>query len=358
MQKINVTCPNCGTELEIVATAKETSNNVFAANTAASTQTPSSCKQSSATAKIEALRNAGVDVTNLFSMTGANGGEAVARLDNGTLSIVPDDDPIYMAILNSNTIPNRRLFRRWVMAQMFHMMTQIEWSNDKYQPMGFTEALNQKGFKYQWRMLVEELRVQAKLYKSDKENFVERNRWFNKSVVCEMAAQYYDIIHKIVDQLPVHKCVGVSYVKLGKNNIYLVDLQSKVFNPIESAYDRIRRSTTPQALYNAANYFHNLIKKILYRYNLPLNKAFKDAYKGAGAFFTLKNLILFHGCSFKSVDCYLNGAKNESMKILKSFIENEDIEGYKLFGILKEFLKANHIDIEKKQEEWRNKKSR
>ena len=50
-KKINVVCPNCGVNLTIekkpVASAKE---------------------------RIEALKNAGVDVSNLFAMTGANGG--------------------------------------------------------------------------------------------------------------------------------------------------------------------------------------------------------------------------------------------------------------------------------------------
>lgn len=70
-KKINVVCPNCGVNLTIekkpVASAKE---------------------------RIEALKNAGVDVSNLFAMTGANGGDFIAIHLHGNLEILSDDDPI------------------------------------------------------------------------------------------------------------------------------------------------------------------------------------------------------------------------------------------------------------------------
>ena len=69
-----------------------------------------------ASEKLAALKAAGINVSNLFSMAGVTGEETIARVEGGKLTIVPDDDPIFSAIMGNGTIPNNRLFRRWVMA--------------------------------------------------------------------------------------------------------------------------------------------------------------------------------------------------------------------------------------------------
>lgn len=59
------------------------------------------------------------------------------------------------------------------MAQVFHMMIETDYKTG--QPIGFTAALRRKGYKYQWEMVVEELRVQARLNVTDPENFTDEN---------------------------------------------------------------------------------------------------------------------------------------------------------------------------------------
>lgn len=85
------------------------------------------------------MKAAGIDVTNLFAVTNAEGVETIARIENGSTTFLTDDDPIIIAIIKGGTVPNRRLFRRWVMAQVFHMLTQKEWGSNR--PMGFLAAL-------------------------------------------------------------------------------------------------------------------------------------------------------------------------------------------------------------------------
>ena len=41
-----------------------------------------------------------------------------------------------------------------------------------------------------------------------------------------------------------------------------------------------------------------------------------------------------------------------SMAYLNYLVSDKNFDGYKLFGVLKEFLTTNHIDIEAKQREW------
>ncbi len=127
--------------------------------------------------RIEALRSVGVDVSCLFAMQGANGGDYVASNKNGKLSILDDNDPIFDYILEKGTVPNRRLFRRFVMAQMFHMLSYKDYG--AWSPVGVTEMIHRFGFEYQWKMLLDELRAQMKMERNDPENFADRNRWFN-----------------------------------------------------------------------------------------------------------------------------------------------------------------------------------
>lgn len=345
-----VVCPKCGAEFAIPEKTTVAVGVIIGSDSNLGTIYPevAQSKQDKAKAKIEALEKAGVNVSNLFSIRGVNGENVVGRLENGEFAIVPENDPIFEAIKKNGVVPNRRLFRRWVMAQVFHMMTEREWG--KKNPMGFTKALQRKGYRYSWKMVVEEFRVQAKLFREDKENFEERNRWFNRVVAVDMAESYIKELEKVIDRLPVKKCKGVPYIKLYGTNIFTSDLDSKVYKPLNTALSTIKRANNPTALLHAVQKFTFLVKKTYMAYEMPMSRGFKDAYKGAGAFFTLKNLILFHDCRFPN----MNTEQSESYLRFLTFSSPEQLEGYKLFGIMKEFLTQNNIDIEAKMAEWRN----
>lgn len=346
MDKLIVKCPNCGKEIEI-ATSKVAISAITATPGAGTSieLTASTKKSNKAEAKINALRKVGVNVDNLFAIRNIKGDYEVGRFNNGEFETVPDNDPIYAAIKEGKTIPDRRLFRRWVMAQVFHMMTQIDYKTKK--PIGFTAALNAKGYKYQWKMVVKELRVQAKLAENDPENYHERNRWFNKAVVENMAHDYLKQVIYIVEGLKVKKCKGQPYVRLDHTNIFVDDLQAKVYTPLNKVLNGIKKANSPMELYKATEVFFKEVQEICLLKDMKQSRSFKDAYKGAGAFFTLKNLILFHDSVFPSMD------KNASLAYLHHLVKTDECEGFQLLAILKAFLKENEIDIEAKQAEWR-----
>lgn len=346
MKRINVKCPKCGANLEVKTANINVILPTMPVLDSIAVKFPISAKkQNEAEAKIEALRQAGVDVSNLFAIRATTGAIEVGRMNNGVMNVVPDDDPIFVAIRQSQTIPDRRLFRRWVMSQVFHMLTQKDYRTG--QPIGFTAALHRKGYKYQWDMVVEELRVQAKLFNNDPENYSERNRWFNRGVVIQMATDYIKLVKDIVGKLRIRHCKGVPYVRLDGTDIFVTDLQTKVYTPLEKLVKSIKNTRNPGALHKAAANFYQAVKNTCLFFDMEQSKAFKDAYKGAGAFFTLKNLILFHDSVFPKMD------QEASIAYLNYLVSDKDFEGYKLFGVLKDFLTTNHIDIETKQREWR-----
>lgn len=343
-QETKITCPACGTELAVAGKkATIVENDV---TTARPIQLPKTAQE-----RIEALRNAGVDVSCLFAMRGANGGEYVASNKNGKLSILDDTDPIFDYILAQGTVPNRRLFRRFVMAQMFRMLSHTDFR--AWNPVGVTEMIHRLGYEYQWKMVLDELHAQMKMEGRDPENFADRNRWFNVEVVSAMARDYIEQLEKHVKSLPVRKCKGIPYKHLGGRDIFVQDLHAKLYNPLRIAARHIEMAGNATQLYNAAKKFNGLRLKM--KHDTPQSKAWVDAYKGAGAFFTMQNLIRFHGCTLiddngKRLDKY------RSLAFLSLKAETYCYgDGWRLLALLKKMLDDNGIDIKKKMAEWRKK---
>lgn len=359
-KETKVQCPQCGAEF---ATLEKGSTAAVAAVIVDNPGTgvvypvvvdPQAAAKPSKTAleRIEALRNAGVDVSNLFAMQGANGGDHVVSNKDGKLAILSDDDPIFDFIARQGTVPNRRLFRRWIMSQMFHMLSYVPYGQRK--PAGPTDMIHRLGYEYQWKMLMNELHAQMKMQGRDAANFADRNRWFNARVVAAMAKDYIEQLKERVNALEVRKCKGIPYKRIGSRDIFLEDLQSKLYNPLQMAIWHFERAKNAAQLYYAAKTFNSL--RIKMKHDTPQSKAWIDAYKGAGAFFTMQNLIRFHGCVLvdnegKRLD------KSRSLAFLTAKAEMyKDGKGYCLLAVLKKMLEDNNIDIKKKMAEWRKKK--
>lgn len=358
-KKTKVLCPQCGTEFATAEKQFTTMATVIGKDSNLGTVYPAVVGQDApvqmsktARERIDALRNVGVDVSNLFAMKGANGGEYIASNKNGKLAILDDNDPIFDYIASQGTIPNRRLFRRWVMAQMFHMMSYKPYRSKE--PAGVTEMIRRLGYEYQWKMLMNELYAQMKMENRDPQSFTERNRWFNNSVVVSMAEDYIVHLKKHVENLKDRKCKGIPYKRICSRDIFVADLQAKLYSPLFMAIRRIKQAKSATQLYNVAQQFNRM--RIRMASATPQSKAWIDAYKGAGAFFTMQNLIHFHNCV--AIDDAGNRLdKFQSLAFISAKAEMyENGEGWRLFAVLKKMLKDNNIDIKKKMAMWRKKK--
>ena len=290
------------------------------------------------------LQAAGVDTSKYFSINLPGGGEQLMKMnDEGVPVAVTADDPVLAAIAKQGTVPNRNLFRRWVMSQVFHGL------QNKYG--GFTKWLAWKGYRYQWDMLLEELRVQKKLYGKDMENFEARNRWFNRELAVKMGKDYIEQLRHDANCRPIHKCKGVPYIKYDHENIFVSDIEKKLIAPIVERVEHISRQNAPTGLYFAVEQFCRAA-------HLNVTGGFKqcaewkDAYKGMGAYATMQNLIRFHGCTFpKDNDFYTR--KLSGLQMLENAaLSYHNGEGWRLFGLMKQMLEENNIDIEAKMKGW------
>lgn len=315
-------------------------------------------KQTKAQMRIAALKAAGVDVSNYFTM----GDEQVVKAVDGAIVPVTDDDTqtidaVGKKIVDGGYISNWSLFRRWVMAQMFHYLRSMEKGRGN-----FNELLQRHGYEYQWSMLERELNAQAKMFRhGDMENFWMRNRWFNGKVAGDMALDYIEALKEYIDtELTFrriggkkhykHTCKGNPYVRLQNRDIFLSDLQKKVYMPLRKmAYDMIN-ATSVSSLLGIVRRF-NAERKHLY-WGTKQSNAFIYAYKGSGAYFTMRNLIMFHGAKFRAADGGMM-SREQSLYHANKAAETNAEEGWKMMGVLKQLIKDSDISIQGKIDEWK-----
>ena len=364
LNETKVVCPQCGAQFAIAEKTHVATGVVIGKDAGLGTihpevvglDKPEEKKlPKKASERIAALRDAGVDVSNFFAMSGPDGGEFVGKAENGTFSILGDNDPIYDAILEGGDVYNWKLARRWVMAQMFYMLSREGDKKWGEYDNSITAQIRRKGYDYMWEQLEDELYAQKKMKEhGDEENFQDRNRWFNADVVYAMLEDYrYQLHLHVKHNLKTRKCKGRPYKRICGEDVYEFDIQQKVFDPIEKLKKEVKDCQHPSSLYWLVNRFNTKIRKRR-SWQPKQSAAWIDAYKGAGAFFTMQNMVRYHKCRF-SIEDGKKMSKNESYLTLMSIANEYKGEGWRMIGVLRQFLKDNNIDIDAKRAEWRKK---
>lgn len=333
-------CPSCGNAIDVTLSEHTCATAVKRGATKAKAED-----------RLEALRKAGVNVANFFAMRGADGEDMLVRLEGGKIQQVNDDDPIFARIEAKGTIPNSTLYRRWVMSQMFHMLRKTRWNDGN-----FHQNLKCKGYEYMWKMTEEEFKVQARLEGRDKENFEARNLWFNRELAVSMCNQYLYDVKKYFDGLTTRKCKGVPYKTVHGTHIFVHDFDYKVLNPLRKAHYEIGRAKNATTLYLAFQKFNRA--RVSLAWQTPQYKDWQNAYKGVGAFYTMKSLILFHDCHFfdEAHRRLFNNQKGDLMCLnLKAKACARDGEGWRMLSALEKMIADNGIDIDKTISSWRKK---
>lgn len=318
-------------------------------------------KKTKAQMRLEALKAAGVDVSKYFPL----GDDQLIKIENGAAVPVDMDDATIDAvgkqIVEGGYVSNWKLFRRWVMSQMFHMLR-----NMKEDGKSFNEVLQKKGYEYQWRMLEDELYAQVKMSEhGDFDNAGARNRWFNGDVASDMATDYISKLRKYVDDNLIynvkkdkdgnekktykHTCKGNPYVRLQNKDIFVSELEKKVFTPLREIANEMAAVPTYKQLYDAVHKFNKNRKRL--EWNTKQADAFINAYKGSGAYYTMRNLIMFHGARFLKGGRKMSEAA--SLKELESKAKSYDEQGWRMLGVLKQLIKESGIDIQGKMDEWK-----
>ena len=294
---------------------------------------------------------------NKLNAMGANTGKYFSvELDNGTKvhliidekgDIVKADDVIANQIITDGYVRNTKLHRRFVMAQMFQGLNYKSWDGKK---KGYNEWLKNHSLAYSFDMMLEEIRVLGKLEDRDRDTFVERSHFFTKDVIAKTMEDYIVALTAHINSLPSKNCKGVPYKRIKGNNIFVVDIDKKVYAPLRNDIWRLKYAKNYNEIYKITKNF--MKKMIALPYSTSKSKAWIDAYKGEGAFYTLKNLVMFHGCGIKVDGRFVYGAA--AVSVLNKRLNEYKGAGWRMFALMKKVIEDNNFDFKKRMAEIYN----
>ena len=294
--------------------------------------------------RMEKLNAKGVNTSKYFTVDMEDGTKIHLIIDaNG--NPVKVEDTIANQIITDGYVRNTKLHRRFVMAQMFHALNFKSWDGRRE---GYTEYIKRFGIKYEFDMMLEEIRVLSKLEARDTETFLERSHFFTKDVIVKTMEDYVQELKNYVNKLETKKCKGVPYKRVKGQDIFVADLQKKLYSPLERKIHILKYTTNYGEMYRIVKNFMN--DMISLPYNAPKSKAWIDAYKGEGAFYTLKNLVMFHGCGIK-ISSYDIRYGVSAVDYLKEKLVAYKGEGWRMFALMKKVIADNNFDFQARMAE-------
>lgn len=267
---VDVRCPNCGTSFVV----GEGNNCVKHIQDGVSYLVPSEIRNENigdnklntrVMERLNALKEAGINIDNLRTLMSNN---------NDIRNIFEDEnDPILEEIKGSGFIRNPELFRRWITAQTFKLL------KDRY---GWTHAVRATyDIKYVLKQLKDELYVLDKLArKGDPDKRFEFFRMDNlKVIICE-----------------------------------LVNLNTYITSPTQRT--RIKEQVNECCSYSGVL---DILRTYTWRFKkgTSLPTEWLNCFKGAGAYYTLQNIIRTHG--FIVTGC---STMQESLDKVESIFKN------------------------------------
>lgn len=312
----------------------------------------------------DALKAANINMNQFFSITFNEGLKPGTKLtvsltdpDSGEVieqDLFSDLNKLYNdvsdEITNNGYVNNSKLFRRWVMAQMFRMM---EYDNYKTGKSGFTACLNEQfPYDYQFTMMYDELKVLSKLYETDKEEFEKRCVFFNRNVVVATCEDYLDKLVEYIDHVEIQHCQGKPYKRLFKQHVYTEDINRKFIFPVIDCIERLKCGIYKKSFPKFFNdYLHFMKLHCKLPKATPKCTTWKDAYKGAGSYYTLLNLVRFHECGIISDKywCMLRG--EDACRYIEMKRVEYQGEYWRLFALLKKVIEDNKFDFHDRMKE-------
>lgn len=283
-------------------------------------------------------------------------GRFVSRSNGISLAGVERDgedhevEPLSERVRKQGPVKNHRLFRRWIMSQMFHILLRMKNWNE-----GFAKIIRARGVRYMWKVLKQEMHDMRAIQRhGDTEEFKRRNRWWSTEAVANIAICFCDDLEAQIMKLKQRKCKGREYVTIpGYGMVFYDEVVDKVIIPFHdriAAFRKCNCAKTADALCDYAMQFKDSTA-----WKLGMPTVFIDRFKGAGAYFTLRNMLMFHGCRipYEVAQKFGNKSYNTDLEVLDSVAEEYKNDGWQMLGFLKDVIKHNGIDVEAKIKSWK-----
>lgn len=283
-------------------------------------------------ARMNVLKNAGIDIDNMFSLKFEDGLKPGARID----VFVTNGDEVETKIKDDGYVNNSHLYRRWVCAQMLRIVFRINEDPWRY-GKNFAEYMKMHySWEYQLKMMEDELKVLMKMEREHDPQFEIRSKFFSIENVKKIYTEFLKEYERI------------------KRNTYFTSYLTReaVACPVDfvDLYSYLHDCYHYDDLFAAVKYINkrlHVLKEI--GHSLDFSKTWLDCYKGAGAYYTLQNLVLFHNVGittyFGEYKLMITG--EDAYKYLNEKVEEYRNEGWKMYGFMKQVLEDNRFDITK-----------
>lgn len=333
-------CPNCGSEFELpdeshlacgMTLAKSGGNTTYEMPLAVAHNNntkESNNMMNKRDSRMAQMTAAGITNGNFFSVMSDDGREMRFEFRDGVptfagyaIDETEDDDYIY----------DPKIGRRWIMAQTFRML------NDG---CGWSAYINRKKpYVYQWDVVLQEYKQMAKMEASgDRESLNERLMFWSAEIVNAMMNDYCEKLYDMCIKLPHKNCKGIPYIHFHGRDIFVADIRKKVVNPARYYASKFYYAHTMQDKYRVLESFVKYARKYKLCDDVKKSPEFVEAFKGAGAFYTMQNMIMYHDCKFEGI------SRDDSMDYVKTKAKNCGNAGfYTLHGALKELVKVNNF---------------
>jgi hypothetical protein len=90
-------------------------------------------------------------------------------------------------------------------------------------------------------------------------------------------------------------------------------------------------------------------------HNTPKSKVWIDAYKGEGAYYTLKNLVMFHDCIIftgpNNTITYRRFDGADAVRYLNRKLDEYNGEGWRMFALMKKVIADNNFNFNDRMKE-------
>jgi hypothetical protein len=202
-------------------------------------------------------------------------------------------------------------------------------------------------YAYQFEMMADELHTLAKLQKEDPQYFAERTRFFNGNVAVVLLEDYLYRLKKYCKKQMrenPRKYRGEQYVKLSRyGNVLVKNLEDQVYSKIKNGIADVAGAVGTGDYRKIERTFNDFMSKLYNKlpYETPKCSYWKDAFKGIGAFESLKNAIRFH-------NVILDGCNNkyDSEKELYNILANTPNSDVWVFhNLLKSTIELNKFNL-------------
>ena len=207
-----------------------------------------------------------------------------------------------------------------------------------------------KPYKYAWETTLNEMKA---LKHMNGKELIKRERFFNLEVVKEMANEYNEQVKGYIKKLPVKTRVKNGRLKCYSKIPYGGEIrryeQNKEFwANIKEAVDKINAANTYWQMQKAIEFFMRTCPMHL---KMPKPNAWKNAFKGAGAYYTMDNMIKFHNCHWMLKSHYLMLPLSASLAELEKAVKETKGEYYRLYAMMCDFVAYNHFDFNQRMKE-------